>query len=146
MSHPFSPAFTPHPAEASLPPLRTPAPPNPTTTTPVGQSPESDQPHPYIHPDFGVNATAVNYHTTTNTNVHGRGQEQGQGKGTTTSFSVLRTQAGGSGFDDWEGEYERQTNRAWEEKVKADLEGWRGGHGQVSILLVLESNHERWRG
>ncbi|OXC67669.1 hypothetical protein AYX13_03755 [Cryptococcus neoformans] len=126
MSHPLSSAFARHPAETSLPPLHTPAPPNPTPATPVEPSPEPDKPQPNIHPDSGTDATSANFHTTTNTN----GQGQGQGNGTTTtSFSVLRTQPGGSGFDDWEEEYERQRNRAWEEKVKTDLEGWRGGHG-----------------
>lgn len=133
MSHPLSSAFARHPAETSLPPLHTPAPPNPTPATPVELSPEPDKPQPNIHPDSGTDATSANFHTTTNTN--GQGQGQGQGNGTTTtSFSVLRTQPGGSGFDDWEEEYERQRNRAWEEKVKTDLEGWRGGHGQVQFF------------
>lgn len=131
MSHPLSSAFARHPAETSVPPLHTPAPPNPTPATPVELSPEPDKPQPNIHPDSGTDATSANFHTTTNTN----GQGQGQGNGTTTtSFSVLRTQPGGSGFDDWEEEYERQRNRAWEEKVKTDLEGWRGGHGQVQFF------------
>lgn len=135
MSRPLSSTFTSHPAEASLPPLRTSARPNPALAAPVKPSPELD-----LHPDVGADSTAVNSHV--NTDVHRQGQGQGQGNGTSTSFSVLRTQPGGSGFEDWEAEYERQRNRAWEEKVKADLQGWRGGHGQVQLFFPWESSHE----
>nr|KIR47006.1 hypothetical protein I312_03902 [Cryptococcus bacillisporus CA1280] len=123
MSRPHSSNFTSHPAEASLPPLRTSAPRNPTPATPAEPSPELD----HLHPDVSADTTAVDSHI--NTNVNGQGHGQEQGNGTSTSFSVLRTQPGGSGFEDWEAEYERQKNRAWEEKVKSDLQGWRGGHG-----------------
>ncbi|KIR39613.1 hypothetical protein I307_01495 [Cryptococcus deuterogattii 99/473] len=99
MSRPLSSTFTSHPAEASLPPLRTSARPNPALATPVKPSPELD-----LHPNVGADSTAVNSHV--NTDVHRQGQGQGQGNGTSTSFSVLRTQPGGSGFEDWEAEFE----------------------------------------
>lgn len=137
MSRPLSSTFTSHPAEASLPPLRTSAPRNPTPATPVKPSPELNHPHP----DVSADTRAVDSHI--NTNVNGQGHGQEQGNGTSTGFSVLRTQPGGSGLEDWEAEYERQKNRAWEEKVKADLQGWRGGHGQVQLsFFPWESSHE----
>ncbi|WVQ96412.1 hypothetical protein IAU59_003517 [Kwoniella sp. CBS 9459] len=37
--------------------------------------------------------------------------------------------AGPSGFQDWEEGYQRQKLKGWEDKVKEDLEGWRGGRG-----------------
>lgn len=140
MSRPHSSNFTSHPAEASLPPLRTSAPRNPTPATPAEPSPGLD----HLHPDVSADTTAVDSHI--NTNVNGQGHGQEQGNGTSTSFSVLRTQPGGSGFEDWEAEYERQKNRAWEEKVKSDLQGWRGGHGQVQLFFSLGIQSRNGRG